>query len=76
MSDNNSTIKNFLTHLVILIKDNMEKQSPMSMAPNSFEEGKSLAYHEVADLVLECSRIFDFPLTELGINDFNPDGLI
>jgi hypothetical protein len=66
----------FLQHLLQLIKERANELSPMSNALNDFEAGQAIAYHEVMDYVLECSRIFDLPLSELGIYDFNPDKLL
>lgn len=68
--------RNFLRHLILLIKENMEKQSQMSKSKNDFESGKSLAYYEVGGFVCECSRLFNIPLSSLGITDFNPESLL
>jgi len=68
--------RRFIQHFVAVLKEQMEGLSPMSEAPNEFEAGKSLAYHEVADLVVECSRVFNVNLNDIGIEDFNPDKLL
>jgi hypothetical protein len=74
--NNNLAEQRFLQHLIILIKENLGTQVPMSKTSNDFDAGKSLAYHEVADLVMECSRLFNVPLANLGIADFDPDVLL
>lgn len=66
----------FLRHLLLLIRDQTNTLPPMSRTPSKFEEGKALAYHEVTDFVLECSRIFEVSLAELGVQDLDPDRLL
>jgi hypothetical protein len=72
----NNVENRFLGHLIMVIKEKMEDLPPMSKAKNEFEAGRSLAYHEVADIIVECSRLFNVSLKDLGITDFNPDKLL
>jgi hypothetical protein len=76
MEKEHSSEQEFLRHLITLIRDKVHQQIPMSKAANDFESGKSLAYHEIADVVLECSRIFNVPLRSLGVSDLDPDMLL
>lgn len=71
-----STEQHFIQHFITVLKERIDELSPMSKAPNEFEAGKSLAYHEIADLVIECSRVFNINLNDVGINDFDPDKLL
>ncbi len=72
--ENNNTI--FLQHLLQLIQEEADQISTMSSASDSFEAGKAFGFHQIMGYVLECSRIFEIPLRELGIVDFDPDKLL
>lgn len=72
----NNTEQSFIHHFITVINERMEQLHPMSKSPNDFEAGKSLAYYEIADLVVECSRIFNYPLADIDITDFDPDKLL
>ncbi|MEB0261831.1 hypothetical protein [Mucilaginibacter sp. 10I4] len=50
--------------------------APISKTENEFQAGRSLAYHEVASLIVECSNVFNLPLEALDLFDFNPDNLL
>ncbi|WEK34569.1 MAG: hypothetical protein P0Y53_18945 [Candidatus Pseudobacter hemicellulosilyticus] len=76
MDNRLSTEQEFFRHFIKLIEEGIRKQTPMSKAPSDFESGKALAYHEIADMIVECSRIFNIPLNTLGIEDINPDILL
>lgn len=66
----------FLQHLLQLIQEEANKINAMSESPNSFEAGKALGFHQIMGYVLECSKVFGIPLSDLGISDFNPDKLL
>ncbi|SFF33252.1 hypothetical protein [Spirosoma endophyticum] len=66
----------FLGHLIQLIQENMRATTSASKAKTDFDAGKSLAYYEVADLIIECSNVFNVPLSDLGITNFEADRLL
>ncbi|MBV4360345.1 hypothetical protein [Pinibacter aurantiacus] len=72
----NEKMKLFLQHFVQLIKERTDELTPISSAPNDFEAGKSMAYHEVADYIVECCRIFDVSFSDLSIRDLDPNKLL
>lgn len=54
--------KLFIEHFIQLLQGNMAKIYPISLSPNEFESGKSLAYYEIASLIIESSEIFKLSL--------------
>ncbi len=74
--NNDTKEKLFLQHFVMLVKEKIDQLPSISNAINDFEAGKSLAYHEIADMIVECSNVFSYSLKNLEIADFNPDKLL
>lgn len=72
--ENKNTL--FLQHLLQLIQQEADEISSMSSAPDSFEAGKAFGFYQIMEYILECSRVFGIPLSELGISDFDPDKLL
>ena len=68
--------REFLVHLITLIREGMSRTNPASSASSESEAGRALAYHEVGDYVVECSRVFEVPLSSLGIDGFDPEKVL
>lgn len=66
----------FLRHLLTLIDTEVNELDPLSKNKSDFESGRTIAYYEVADFIVECSRLFEVPLEDLGLVGFNPDKLL
>lgn len=75
-SNNDDSLKLFLNHYVTLIKEQLDSIVSSEKPVSEFESGRKLAYYEVADLILECSRLFNVPLSGLGIENFDPNNYI
>jgi hypothetical protein len=66
--DKNSVSYKVLQHFVASLK---EKMDTMPVKKTEQDSGRSMAYYEATDLILECSRIF-----RVKIKDFDPEKLL
>lgn len=74
--NNEDNFKLFLGNYITLIKEQLDNIVSSEKPMSQFERGRKFAYYEAADLILECSRIFNIPLSDFGIENFDPDNYI
>lgn len=71
-----SRLENFLTHYIIVIKEQLDDIVSSEKPMSEFESGRKQGYYEIVDLILECAHQFSIPLIDLGMENFGPDNHI
>jgi len=74
-----SKYTNYLFDLGLLIKERAlearreRDQQPIGSAERDFHSGRVLGFNEVLSIMQQQAEGFDIPLSELRIDDINPD---
>lgn len=65
--------KFFLQDLVSILKEKLKesKQREISNPSDEFEKGMVMGFYESIDLIKAQANIFEIPMNEIGLDDYN-----
>lgn len=64
---------NFLSDLVILLREKASEVKSGCATGNDYEKGRLFAYYEVLSLIHQQAQAFGIDLNKIGMTNFNPD---
>ena len=67
--------KNYLEDLGSIIKEYALEEKKNS-SQSEFDNGQLMAFHRVISLMQQHAEAFEIPLSEIGLQEFNPHELL